>query len=108
GLTSRLVHLYGAINLLFQRLKIVGWNLIWQCFDCIGRHKRTFPNKEVRTCSQYTPDFCGGMGPSVHFLAGLKSLTTKDTKLDVDSDQPRIETLHQMTVVYEFPGFQSG
>src|SRR4029077_1409586 len=81
GLTSRLVHLYGAINLLFQRLKIVGWSLIWHCFDCIGRHKRTFPNKEVRTCSQYTPDFCGGMGPSVHFLAGLKSLTTKDTKV---------------------------
>src|SRR4029077_7961625 len=45
-LPRRLIHLYGAINLVFERLKIVRWNLICHLFDRIQSHDCTLPRKD--------------------------------------------------------------
>jgi hypothetical protein len=62
----RLVHLYGAINLLFERLKIVSRNLIRYVWHSLQRHdctsfleivvlERSIPQKSVETAAIAMP-----------------------------------------------------
>src|SRR5580698_280173 len=49
-LPRRFVHLYGAVNFLFERLKIIRRNLLRHLLDCVQRHKG-IPHQEFRNFS---------------------------------------------------------
>src|SRR5262249_22615983 len=54
-LARGLVHLNSAINLVFQRLEIVGRNLSRYLVNRFQSHNSLLPERNFRTCSQYTP-----------------------------------------------------
>ena len=58
GLAGRLVQLNGAINFLFQRLKIVSRNLRRYPFRHPHRHGATTSSQKLGTLAQYNPEPC--------------------------------------------------